>query len=69
MLWGGLLRESHAHAIVAEALDHFHGKRFWLGDCVDMPNHVHVLLKPYPGIPLEEWLYFIKRHSATQILR
>ena len=57
-----------AHTHVAEALLHFHGSRVWTGDFVVMPNHVHVLVQPFPGIPLEEWLYSVKRYSATQIL-
>ncbi len=56
-----------AHGIVATALEHFHGSRAWLGDYVVMPNHVHVIVQPFPGIALEEWSYSIKRFSSTQI--
>jgi REP-associated tyrosine transposase len=56
-----------AHGIVAEALEYFHGQRVWLGDYVVMPNHVHVLVQPFPGVKLEEWLYSIKRFSSTKI--
>ena len=55
------------HQMVADSLDHFHGKRIWTGDYVIMPNHVHVLVQPFPGIDLESWLYSLKRFSATKI--
>lgn len=58
-----------AHAIVATALEFFHGKRLWLGDYVVMPNHVHVLVQPFPGVKLEEWLYSIKRFTSTEMAR
>jgi type I restriction enzyme R subunit len=54
-----------AHGIVADALEFFHGKRVWKGDYVVIPNHVHVLVQPFPGVNLEEWLYSIKRFTST----
>lgn len=44
------------HPVVAAALEHFHGVRVWTGDYVVMPNHVHLLVQPFPGVKLEEWL-------------
>ncbi|MFN0077208.1 MAG: hypothetical protein ACKVY0_12105 [Prosthecobacter sp.] len=32
-----------------------------------MPNHVHVIVQPFEGIPLEEWLYSVKRFTATRL--
>ncbi len=61
-----LLKTYHEH--VVKAIEFFHRKRGWVGDYVVMPNHVHVLLQPFPGVILEEWLYTIKRYSSTQIL-
>ncbi len=57
------------HKIVAKALEFHHGHRVWLGDYVVMPNHVHVLVQPFPGIKLEEWLYSIKRFASTHIIK
>jgi putative transposase len=34
-----------------------------------MPNHVHVLAQPFPGVPLEEWLYSVKRFTSTELGR
>ena len=55
-------------SLVASALEHFDGRRIWLGDYVVMPNHVHLLVQPFPGIELEEWLYSVKRFSSNQII-
>ena len=57
------------HSIVAKAMDFFHGKRIWCGDYVVMPNHVHVLVQPFPGVLLEEWLYSIKRFTGSEICK
>lgn len=54
------------HPTVAAALEHFHGRRVWTGDYVAMPNHVHVLVQPFPGVRLEEWLYSVKRFSSRE---
>ena len=32
--------------IVADSLLHFNGDRYWMGDLVVMPNHVHLLAVP-----------------------
>ena len=65
-LLGCILRE--AHPLVASFLELFHVTRLWLGDYVIIPNHVHLLAQPFRGVSLEEWLYSVKRFSATQIL-
>lgn len=59
----------HTHNIVANALDFFHGQRVWCGDYVVMPNHVHVLVQPFVGVKLEEWLYSVKRFSSNEITK
>ncbi|MBA2727397.1 MAG: transposase [Parachlamydiaceae bacterium] len=58
----------NSHNIVAKALDYFHGQRVWIGDYVVMPNHVHVIIQPFPGVKLEDWLYSVKRFSSTNIV-
>jgi putative transposase len=62
-----LLRESAARDVAASALRFFHGQRVWLGDFVLMPNHVHLLVQPFPGVKLEEWLYSVKRYSGARL--
>lgn len=62
-----VLEHAEANVIVANALEYFHGQRIWCGDYVVMPNHVHLLVQPFPGIKLEEWLYSIKKYSSYQL--
>ena len=33
--------EGSIRAAVIQSLEHFHGERYWMGDYVIMPNHVH----------------------------
>jgi len=58
---------ARAGAVVSRALEFFDAKRVWIGDYVVMPNHVHVLVQPYAGVKLEEWLYSVKRFTSRQI--
>ena len=63
---GSCLLEN-GHALIGEALEFFHAQRVWTGDYVVMPNHVHVLVQPFPGVELEEWLYSIKRFTSAEL--
>ena len=56
-----------AHGIVCTALEFFHGQRIWTGDYVVMPNHVHLIVQPFPGVQLEEWLYSVKRFTSAEM--
>ncbi|MFO0872189.1 MAG: transposase [Pirellulales bacterium] len=64
-----VLRRPELAQIVAEALLHFDGERYRMGDFVVMPNHVHLLAAfPSPEImerQLASWLRF----TATRINR
>lgn len=57
-----ILRDPRAAKILADALQHFDGVRYQLGDFVVMPNHVHLLASfPTPeGMrkQLTSWLHF-----------
>jgi type I restriction enzyme R subunit len=55
-----LLAQADIQEAVQVALGHFHGERCWCGDWVIMPNHVHWLLTPLSGWPLEGLLRSIK---------
>ncbi|GEP45255.1 hypothetical protein BGE01nite_45460 [Brevifollis gellanilyticus] len=63
------LQKPEAQDIVSEALNHFHSQRLWVGDWVVMPNHVHVIAQPFEGVKIEEWLYSVKRYSASTLHR
>ncbi|VGO21372.1 transposase [Pontiella sulfatireligans] len=41
-----LLGNAEAREVLSGALEHFHGDRWWVGDYVIMPNHVHGLFQP-----------------------
>ncbi len=61
------LRDSRCSRIVAEGWEYFDGVQYALGDLVVMPNHVHLLVTPFPGIELEDILQSRKRQSAREI--
>ena len=62
-----LLRRPENARIVADALRHFDGERYRLASFVVMPNHVHVLFAPAPGLKLPDLVHSWKRYSARQI--
>jgi valyl-tRNA synthetase len=53
--------------IVSNALKHFDGQRYDLIAWAVMPNHVHVILKPYEGIDLPGILHSWKSYTAKEI--
>ncbi len=63
------LKAPKAQTLMADALRFFHGQRLWTGDFVVMPNHVHVIAQPFAGVPLEEWLYSVKRFTAARLMQ
>ena len=62
-----LLRQRIYGQIVADALIHFDGQRYHLGDFVVMPNHVHVLVCLFPSVRLREQCYSWKRFTSGKI--
>jgi REP element-mobilizing transposase RayT len=53
-------RESTA-SILIETLAHFRNlRRYWLHEFVVMPDHVHALITPAPGVSLERALEWVK---------
>lgn len=52
---------------IEASLRHFHKARYWLGDFVIIPNHLHLLITPLPGQELEDLLASIKKYSARRI--
>ncbi|MCC9599559.1 hypothetical protein LOC67_03225 [Stieleria sp. JC731] len=59
------LQQQHLRDEVARSLESFHGQRYWMGDYVIMPNHLHCLVafrdndiaKTQPG----SWMRFSAR--------
>lgn len=53
--------------IVQRALQCFDGERYELGAWVVMPNHVHVVIRPFPGEALAKILHSWKSFTSHQI--
>lgn len=53
--------------ILLQGLLYHHGERYEMGAVALMPNHVHLLLRPFSGFELEVILHSRKLHSARQI--
>ncbi|MEN3368331.1 MAG: carbamoyl-phosphate synthase large subunit [Verrucomicrobiota bacterium] len=63
------LRGRQSVEIVAAALRHFDGERYFLDGFVVMPNHVHVLFQPIRGFTLSDLLHSWKSFTAHEIKR
>jgi REP element-mobilizing transposase RayT len=64
-----LLAAPNIRATVEESLLHFNGMRYDLRHYVIMPNHVHVLVSPRPGVELSGLLHTWKGYTAKVINR
>jgi putative transposase len=64
-----LLRLPSCRECVASALQHFDGERYDLGDFVVMPNHAHLLVRPFDGQDIERLCFSWKRFSSGAINR
>ncbi len=62
-----VLRDPKVAKIVADALQHFDGERYKLGEWVVMPNHVHLLVTPKNGHELTDILHSWKSFTANEI--
>jgi putative transposase len=65
---GACLLSCHGAAEIVEGtLMHFDGARYALFGRIVMPNHVHVVLRPFDGHALEDTIESWKKFSARQI--
>jgi REP element-mobilizing transposase RayT len=55
--------------IVEDALRHFNGDRYQLGEFIVMPNHIHVVVTPLNGHELSSILHSWKSYTAGEINR
>lgn len=62
-----LLRTPLARRVVEDALLHDDGRRYVLYASVVMPNHVHMLLMPFPGESLRSVLESFKKYSSRRV--
>jgi REP element-mobilizing transposase RayT len=61
------LREKGIGKVVAAALHHFDGERYFLDRYVIMPNHVHVLFSLAGNAKMEDVLHSWQRFTAREI--
>jgi hypothetical protein len=64
-----LMRDAAVAEIVANAVTHFDTVRYDLHAWCVMPNHVHLVVKPFSGIGLPKIMHGIKSFSANAINR
>ena len=60
------MRDSRCAEIVADALQHFNEERYRLYAWCVMPNHVHVVFRPFPSHELHEIMHSWKSFTAKQ---
>jgi REP element-mobilizing transposase RayT len=58
------LKDKRIAYLVQGTLQHFNDRKYRLYAWVIMPNHVHLLLKPYKGFSLSEIIHSIKSYTA-----
>ncbi|MBX2979769.1 MAG: transposase [Flavobacteriales bacterium] len=62
-----ILRKPEAKRIMADALHHFHDKRYHLGSFAIAGNHVHVLVAPHPTVELSSVIHSWKSFTSNAI--
>jgi REP element-mobilizing transposase RayT len=61
-----VLRHSVVRAEVVRSITHFHEQRYRIHHGVVMPNHVHLLIEPFPGHQLSEVMKGMKGGSSRR---
>lgn len=64
-----VLRKAEVASVVQGAIEYFHGKRYSLRAWCIMPNHVHVMLQIFPGMPMKKILLSWKSYTSHIINR
>jgi REP element-mobilizing transposase RayT len=64
-----VLREPEAAACIVDTWQHFAGERYDLIAWVVMPNHVHLLIRTYEGVPLGKIVQSWKSYTSRWIRR
>ena len=63
------LKDERVAQIVADALRHFDGERYRLLAWSIMPNHVHVVVRPFSGYDVSDIMHSWKSFSANEANR
>ncbi len=64
-----VLAQDESAGVVQRAMEYFADQRYGLFGQIVMPNHVHVVLRPWTEYPLETILASWKKYSAREINR
>ncbi len=64
-----VLAREDLRAIVAGAMRHFDGDRYWLDAWIVMPNHVHAVLAPCAGYDLSDVLQGWKSYTSHKVVK
>ena len=64
-----ILKDSRVRNVLSEAIFYKDDIDYFIYAFVIMPNHVHMLIQPFPGLELKDILYSIKKFSAYRINR
>jgi len=64
-----VLRDAGVSKLVIETMTYFDGERYDLYSAVVMPNHCHVMIRPFSQWPLEGVLKSWKGYSAKEVNR
>ena len=62
-----LLKEPTLRRWVSDAINHMDGQKADIYAYVIMPNHIHILLCPFPGIRLNQLIGSLKSYSSHNI--
>lgn len=62
-----VFRDRGLRAVLTDSFQFFDEERYELGCYVIMPNHVHVVMRPFKGFALEKILQSQKRHASREI--
>ncbi|HNR33116.1 MAG TPA: transposase [Candidatus Hydrogenedentes bacterium] len=62
-----VLGKPRVEELLRGVLRNFDGERYELGEHVVMPNHVHAVVSPLPGVELSGILHTWKSYSANKI--
>ncbi|MDI3339826.1 MAG: transposase [Sphaerobacter sp.] len=62
-----VLRDPRVASLVQSALRYFDGSRYRLHAWVVMPNHVHALIEPFPGVRVSPIVQAWKSFTAREI--
>ena len=61
------LGRSDFNELVVNAMRHFDGQRYELGETAVMPNHAHAMVRPLAGFELEDILHAWKGYTGSEM--